>query len=121
MKARVFISFEYSDIDLKESLVAQAEDPKSPFEISDCSLDGSQPQQIWLSRAQTAITKCDIFVVILGLNTHQALGVLKEVQIARGLKKRRFQLRPQGTRPITIKGAGPVVNWTWRKLKTSFG
>ena len=118
-RTRVFVSFDFArDHDLKGSLVAQAQDPESPFQIVDFSLIESQPQHEWLSLAQSSIARCDIFVVILGLNTHQAPGVRKEVQIARGLRKRRFQLKPQGTNPTPVKDAGPVVNWTWNKLKT---
>lgn len=118
MKTKIFVSFDFAqDHDLKGSLVAQAQDPESPFEIIDFSLVESQPQHEWLSRAQSSIARCDVFIVILGLNTHQASGVLKEVQVAKGLRKRRFQLKPQGTNPIRIKDAGPAVNWTWNKLK----
>lgn len=118
MKTKIFASFDFAlDHDLKGSLVAQAQDPESPFEIIDFSLVESQPQHNWLSRAQSSIAQCDILIVILGLNTHQAPGVLKEVQIAKGLRKRRFQLKPQGTNPTPVKDAGPVVNWTWNKLK----
>ena len=121
-KPKVFVSFDFEkDHDLKGSLVAQAEDPSSPFELADSSLKESQPQPQWLARAQSAIARCDFFIVILGLNTHQAPGVLKEVQIAKGLRKQRFQLKPQGTNPTAINGAGPVVNWTWPKLKSILG
>ena len=119
LKTKTFVSFDFAqDHDLKGSLVAQAQDPESPFEIIDFSLVESQPQHEWLSRAQSSIAQCDIFVVILGLNTHQAPGVLKEVQIAKGFRKRRFQLKPQGTNPTPVKDAGPMVNWTWNKLRT---
>jgi len=118
LKTKIFVSFDFAqDHDLKGSLVAQAQDPESPFEIIDFSLVESQPQHNWLSRAQSSIARCDVFIVILGLNTHQAPGVLKEVQIAKDLRKRRFQLKPQGTNPTPVKDAGPVVNWTWNKLK----
>ena len=118
MKNRVFVSFDYEeDHDKKESLIAQSRNPASPFAISDSSLQERQPDHVWLQKAQSAIANCDVFVVILGFNTHQAPGVLKEVQIAKGLRKRRFQLKPQGTNPKPIPGAGPVVNWTWPKLK----
>jgi len=119
VKTKIFVSFDFDhDHDLKGSLVAQAQDPKSPFELIDFSLVESQPQHEWLSRAQSSIARCDVFVVILGLNTHQAPGVRKEVQIAKGLRKQRFQLKPQGTNPTPVKDAGPVVNWTWNKVKT---
>jgi len=119
VKTKIFISFDFAnDHDLKGSLVAQAQNPKSPFEVIDFSLVESHPQHDWLSRAQSSIARCDVFVVTLGSNTHQAPGVLKEVKIAKGLRKRRFQLKPQGTNPTPVKDAGPVVNWTWNKLKT---
>ena len=118
MKKKAFVSFDYhEDKDKKGALIAQAEDPESPFTISDSSLQEAQPEHMWLSKAQSAIDKCDVFIVILGLNTHQAPGVLKEVRIAKGLRKQRFQLKAQGTNPKSVEGAGPVVNWTWPKLK----
>ena len=117
-KKKAFVSFDFdNDHDLKGSLVKQAEDPSSPFTLVDFSLKETQPEHRWLSRAQSAISRCDIFILLLGKRTHQAHGVLKEVQIAKGLSKPRFQLKPQGTNPVALKNAGPVVNWTWNKLK----
>lgn len=118
MKRTVFVSFDYSnDNDKKGSLIAQAEDPASPFTIIDFSLQEAAPEQFWLRKAESSIAKCDVFIVILGYNTHQAPGVLKEVKIAKGLRKRRFQLKSQGTEPKRVKDAGPVVNWTWPTLQ----
>ena len=120
MKNKVFISFDYyEDKDKKGSLVAQSRRSDSPFSISDSSLQEAVPDHLWVGKAQSAIARCDIFVVILGYNTHQAPGVHKEVAIARGLRKRRFQLKTQGTDPVAIPGAGPVLNWTWPKLKSA--
>ena len=118
MKKKAFVSYDYhEDKDKKEALIAQAENPKAPFTIGDSSLKEAQPDHLWLRKAQSAIAKCDVFIVILGLNTHQAPGVLKETRIAKGLRKPRFQLKVQGTDPKPVAGAGPVVNWTWPKLK----
>ena len=109
MKKKAFVSFDYhEDKDKKGTLIAQGEDPESPFTISDSSLQEAQPDHLWFSKAQSAIAKCDIFIVILGLNTHQSPGVLKEVEIAKGLRKRRFQLKPQGTNPKPVAGAGEL-------------
>ena len=118
MKKKVFVSFDYrEDNDKKGSLIAQAENSASPFTIVDFSLQEAAPDHLWLRKAQSAIDRCDIFIVILGHNTHQAPGVLKEVAIAKGLRKPRFQLKFQGTDPERVKDAGPVVNWTWPKLQ----
>ena len=117
-KKKVFVSFDYeTDLDLKENLIAQAKGQDSPFSVTDVSLQEREPEQEWLSKAQSAIARCDVFVVILGSNTHSAPGVLKEIEIAGGMNKRRFQLRPQGKRWQPMKGAGEMIVWTWDNLK----
>jgi hypothetical protein len=119
-KNKVFVSFDYDhDNSLKGDLIAQSRRPDSPFSLVDSSLSQALPQQEWLGHAQREIAKCDIFVVILGKHTHQAQGVLKEVNVAKGLHKRRFQLKSQGTTPVQLKDAGPIVNWRWENLKSA--
>ncbi len=116
-KKKVFVSFDYNDKQLKDTLIGQAKLPDSPFSIADFSLQETQPEDRWLSKAQSAITGCDIFIVLLGNNTHQASGVLKEVRIAKGLRKKRFQLKPQGKNFVPVPDAGDVIVWTWKNLK----
>ncbi len=116
-KLKMFVSFEYTDLQLKETLIGQARLPDSPFSVTDASLQEKQKDSVWLSKAQSAIARCDVFVVILGQNTHNACGVLKEIQVAKGLKKRRFQIRPQGKKWNPMSGAGEMVVWTWDNLK----
>ena len=116
-KPRVFGSFDFDrDRSLKDSLVHQAERADSPFSLVDVSLREVYPDDAWLQYAQSAISKCDVFIVLLGEHTHRATGVLQEIRIAKGLRKRRFQLRPQGSNAKGLPGAGPVVKWTWTKL-----
>ena len=117
-KLKMFVSFDYeTDLSLKGNLVAQAELPDSPFSVTDVSLQEREPEQEWLRKAKSAIAKCDVFVVILGRNTHSAPGVLQEIEIAKGMNKRRFQLRPQGKKWKPMKGAGKMVVWTWENLR----
>ena len=117
-KLKVFVSFDFeTDHSLKGDLVAQAERLDSPFSVTDVSLKEREPEQEWLSKAKRAIANCDVFVVILGRNTHNAPGVLKEIAIATGMNKRRFQLRPQGAKWNPMKGAGEMVVWTWENLR----
>lgn len=120
-KKKVFVSFDYNDKHLKGTLIGQAKLPDSPFSIADFSLQEAQPEKEWISKAQKAISQCDIFVVLLGRNTHSAPGVLKEVRIAEGLKKRRFQLRPQRKNYGAVPGAGDVVVWKWKNIKAKLG
>lgn len=117
-KLKMFVSFDYeTDHSLKGDLLAQAKRPDSPFSVTDVSLQEREPEREWLSKAKSAIAKCDVFVVILGGNTHSAPGVLKEIEIAAGMKKRRFQLRPQGAKWNPMKGAGEMIVWTWENLR----
>ena len=117
-KLKMFVSFDYeTDHSLKGDLLAQAKRPDSPFSVTDVSLQEREPEREWLSKAKSAIAKCDVFVVILGGNTHSAPGVLKEIEIAAGMKKRRFQLRPQGAKWKSMKGAGETIVWTWENLR----
>ena len=117
-KTKLFISFDFDyDYQLKASLIGQARQPDSPFAVQDYSLNEAYPDNEWTSRAQRAIGKCDVFVVLLGRNTHNAQGVQREVAIARGYRKQMFQLRPQGKTYGEVKGAGEVHVWKWKNIK----
>lgn len=94
--------------------------PDSPFSVNDFSLREAYPDDEWVAKAQSAITRCDLFIVLLGENTHSAPGVLTEVRIASGLKKDRFQLKPQHRRKSPIPGAGEMVSWNWKSLKAKW-
>ena len=116
-KLRVFASFDFDhDHDLKGNFVAQAALPESPFSFVDVSLKEAYPDKEWLGRAQRAISKCDVLVVLLGPNTHSAEGVLQEINIAKGAKKRICQLQPRNQKRLQVKGAGPVIPWKWTEI-----
>jgi hypothetical protein len=115
-KTKVFISFDYEhDSALKDTLIGQSRLADSPFSINDVSLTEKTPE--WQQKARKAIESCDVFIVLLSSNTHQASGVIREVKMAKQLEKIRFQLRKQGQWPTPINGAGEVVAWKWKNLK----
>ena len=116
-KTRAFLSFDFDhDHELKGHLLSQAKHPDSPFSINDFSLEESFPDAEWVSRAQHAISECDVVVVLLGRNTHSAPGVFQEVAIARGYGKTIFQLQPQGKSYGKVRGAGPMYSWKWTTI-----
>ena len=120
-KPKVFVSFNYeTDYELKETLMGQSRLDDSPFSVTDVSLKEREPEMNWREKARLAIQSCDVFVVILGQNTHTANGVIDEIQIAKELGKRRFQLRPQGGKWRPMKNGGKLVVWTWNNLKREF-
>ena len=118
---KVFVSYDYDkDHHLKATLIGQSKQPDCPFSIIDFSLEETGPENGWISKAQSAIAKCEVFVVLLGANTHNASGVKWEVKIAQGLNKERFQLRPQSKNWSKIHGAGDLVVWTQKNLFKRF-
>ncbi len=81
-KTKVFVSYDYEhDLDMKNNLITESNRSDSPFSINDLSLNEKVPD--WQQKARKAIEKCDVFVVLLRENTHQASGVIREVRMAR--------------------------------------
>lgn len=119
-KKKVFISFDFdNDKTLKDFVVGQAKNPDSPFEISDHSLKEAAPEKDWLARAQAAIARADVFIIMLGPKTNNASGVLKELKIANEKNKEKFQIigYREGTENWAVPGGGRVYRWNWENLK----
>ncbi|PHQ31381.1 TIR domain-containing protein [Rhodopirellula bahusiensis] len=119
-KKKVFVSYDFdNDKALKEFLIGQSKLPDSPFEIVDFSLKEAAPEKTWLEKARVAIGRADVFVVLLGPKTNAAPGVLKEVAVATGFEKPRFQLigYKNGQSSWAVVGGGRTYKWTWDNLK----
>jgi len=119
-KTKVFVSFDYdNDKTLKEFIIGQAKLADSPFEVSDVSLKEAAPQAEWRARARRAIAACDVVLVMLGSKTRFAPGVRDEVQIAKELGKRRFQVigYKGGTEAWAVPDGGRTYGWSWDNLK----
>ncbi|MFC1998832.1 hypothetical protein ACFLVR_04220 [Chloroflexota bacterium] len=117
-RPKIFLSFDYDhDLNLKGHFIHQARQQESPFSMNDFSLSEPYPDREWVRRAQSNIEGCDVFIVLLGRNTHSAPGVLEEVGLARGSNTKRFQLKAhKGPRP-PLEGAGEVILWTWENIE----
>lgn len=118
-KVKVFLSFEF-DKDEKHhrNFYVQSKDCSS-HDIVDYSLNEPyQPhnERTWLKKAHAQIGKSDIVIVVVGEDTHNALGVEKEVTIANQLEKPIFQIRQQSRKSGMVDGAGEVIPWKWKKI-----
>ena len=83
-KKRVFVSFDFdNDKVIKDFVIGQSRNPDSPFEIIDHSLKEAAPEANWEIKADNAIGRCEIVLVMVGSSTYRAPGVLKEVAMAR--------------------------------------
>lgn len=119
-KKKVFVSFDYdNDKTLKEFIIGQAKLADSPFEVIDFSLKEAAPEKTWLDKARTAISRAEVFIVMLGSKTRNAPGVLKEVKISNELKKEKFQIigYKNGSEMWAVPDAGRVYRWDWDNLK----
>lgn len=120
MAKKVFVSFDFdNDKTLRDFLIGQAKNADSPFEVSDYSLKEEAPEADWLKRAQTAIARSDVFIIMLGSKTRYASGVKKEVAIAKGVEKTRFQIigYKDGSSDWAVTDGGRTYAWSWDNLK----
>lgn len=119
MAKRIFISFAIEDKTLRDFLVGQAKNEKSPFEFVDMSV--KQPwDSAWKTKCRTKIKGCDGVLIIVTKNTKKADGQLWEIKCAkeekiycRGLWGNTND-RPTSP-PIELYGIR-VVNWTWENI-----
>ena len=119
-KKKVFVSFDFdNDKVLKEFIIGQAKLKDSPFEVTDFSLKEAAPEKDWLDKARSAISRAEVFIVMLGPSTKKAPGVLKEIKIANELKKTKFQIigYRDGSAGWAVPDAGRVYRWDWENLK----
>lgn len=118
-KKRVFISFQHdTDKSLKDLLIGQSHNEDSPFEVIDGSLKEAAPENDWEEKAEERIKKADVVLVMLGVTTHRATGVAKEVAIARRLNKKIVQIiGHKDGKCKRVLGAGRLYCWTWDNLK----
>lgn len=113
-KTKVFLSFDFgNDRQLRDLMLGQAKHPDAPFEIINHSLKEAAPEPKWEAKANVAIKRSDLVVVLLGTKTYRAPGVLKEIKMARSAGVPVVQIIGYRKRQYTpIKNAGRVYAWT---------
>lgn len=118
-KARVFVSFDFdNDRALKDLILGQAKLADSPFEVVDHSLKEAAPEHDWEKKANAAISRAEIVLVMVGKQTYQAHGVLKEVAMARKAGTKIVQIIGYKNGEYTpVPNAGRLYAWSWDNLK----
>ena len=112
----IFVSFEFvKDKDLQNNIYRQAKQ-ETNHRIRDCSLHESYPDEAWKRKARNAISRCDVVVVLIGQDTHNAPGVIVETDIARSLHKPVIQVRPQGRPYDGLTRLGEPIPWRWSRI-----
>ena len=68
----IFVSFEFDkDLDLKNDFYEQAKD-LTQHRVRNFSLNEAYPDEAWKNKARSAIDQCDVVVVLIGEDTHNA-------------------------------------------------
>ena len=112
----IFVSFEFDkDKDLQNNFYQQAKE-ETNHRIRDCSLHETYPDETWKNKARNAIRRCDVMVVLIGQDTHNAPGVIVETDMARSLNKPIIQVRPQHRRYQGLTRLGEPISWKWRTI-----
>ena len=112
----IFVSFEYDkDNDLKNNFFRQAE-TETKHRVENRSLNERYETNEWKGRARNAIRGCDVVVVLIGPDTHNAPGVRVETSMATSFGKPIIQVIPQD-RPYKnglpyLKRNEPIP-WDW--------
>lgn len=118
---RAFISYDYDhDSDLKNLLVGQARNDRTPFEISDWSI--KEASRGWYLEARRRIDRANLVIVICGYHTHTAEGVSKEIAIAREADTPFFLLRGRKSGMVrrpkgTSMWSDTLYRWSWDNLQ----
>ena len=114
----IFVSFEFDkDSDLRNNFYRQAEE-ETEHRLRDCSLHESYPDEAWKNKARNAIRPCDVVVILIGQDTHDAQGVVVETDMARSFGKPIIQVRPQGRPYQGLARLGEPITWRWSRINT---
>ena len=113
---KIFVSFEFdNDKDLKNNFFQQAKN-NTPHRVRNSSLNEAYPTQEWKNKARAAIRECDVVIILVGQDTHNAPGVKTEVEIAHQLRKPVFQVVPKGRTYTGVPNVDTPIRWYWNRI-----
>lgn len=115
----IFVSFEFDkDQELQNNFYQQAK-TLSPHRIVDCSLPQGYPDKEWKDKAEKAIRQCDVVIILIGKDTHNAPGVKEEIKIARRLNKPVIQIRPRRRPQTGVPSVKKPIPWKWKRINAA--
>ena len=113
----IFVSFEYDkDNELVNDFIKQAK-AHSRYRVKNKSLKESYPNDAWKKKASDAIRACDVVVVLVGEDTHNAQGIIVETDMARSLGKPVIQVASKGRRDYRgLNRLDKPIPWKWTAI-----
>ncbi len=113
---KIFVSFEYDkDNELKNNFIRQAKE-HTQYKIENHSLNEVYHDKYWKGKARNAIRQCDVVVVLIGQDTHNAPGVKVETDMARSLNKPIIQVKPRKRSYHGLPHLGKPILWRWELI-----
>ncbi|WP_432741479.1 TIR domain-containing protein [Methylobacter sp. G7] len=115
---RAFISFDVDHNSSEKVLFAgQAFHSKTPFSHEDWSAKSPMPQAQWEALVKAKINKTHMMIVLVGRHMATAIGVVKEIEMARSQDVPVFGVYVDGADTSSTLPTGlnrnRVIQWTW--------
>lgn len=121
---RAFISFDF-DNNAGERLYfcGQAKNSRTPFSIEDWSSKETLPQPQWEKLIAEKIGRTNMLIVLVGKYTSNAVGVRKEIAMAKACNVPLFGVLVGGATTATSLPSGltsgRVIPWEWEKIASA--
>jgi len=115
---RAFISFDFDNNEpSKKYFIGQCSNSRTPFSISDWSAKTAMPQKDWEEIVEAKMKKTNMCVVLVGKSMNSAMGVDKEIAMAKRNNVPVFgvyvdEANSSSTLPIGLPRI-KTIPWTW--------
>jgi len=121
---RAFISFDFDHDETEKNLfVGQSKNSKTPFNIEDWSSKSSLPQHQWEALIKDKINKCNMLIVLSGKTMASALGVTKEIAMAKEQNVPVFGVYVDGANTTNNLPTGlarnRTISWSWDAIASA--
>lgn len=118
---RAFISFDFDNNESDKHLFAgQAKNSKSSILIEDWSSKSSLPQSEWEKLIKDKINKCNMLIVLSGKSMASAVGVAKEIAMAKEQDVPVFGVYVDGANENSTLPTGlqrnRTIDWKWESI-----
>lgn len=122
-KYRIFISFAIEDANLRDLLVGQGKNEKTPFSFIDMSV--KEPwDSAWKTNCRTKIKGCDGLIGIITKNTPKADGQIWELKCAYEENVPVLLIYGSDDRPANLPDPVKdkrILTWSWSNIANFLG
>ena len=110
-RLKIFASFEFDkDRRRRNEFFGEAK-TRTNHRVVNSSLREAYPDDKWKKKASDAIRKCNVVIVLIGHDTHNAPGVIVETDMARGHGIPVFQIVKSGKPYRGLERLDPPILW----------